>query len=158
MKWRRRRHKQKARLLPLSFSTEGSSHSKRISTDAILVLTSFPNSFMDVVASLMHDRLPKCYIGCTRVQRLKFILPTIVPRNLRPQNLILGALSSFSWKFPPSKITRYTVNYAGICCASEIMAHTKTNAYIFWWPQHKIACCRNAVLLLGFIIAGGGWW
>ena len=29
---------QKARLVPLSFTTEGSSHSKRISTDAILAL------------------------------------------------------------------------------------------------------------------------
>ena len=45
---------QKARLLPLSFTTEGSRHSKRISIDAILALTSLPNTFMDVVASLTH--------------------------------------------------------------------------------------------------------
>ena len=88
--------KQKARLVPLSFTTEGSNHSKWISTDAILVLTSLPNMFMDVVASLMHGTLPKRYIDRTRVQRLKFILLPIVPRNLKPQNLILGALSSFS--------------------------------------------------------------
>ena len=97
------------RLLPHSFFTEGSSHSKRISTNAILALTSLPNIFMDVVASLTHDPLPKCYIKCTRVQRLKFILPTIVPQNLIPRNLILGTLSSFSRKFLPTKITRYTV-------------------------------------------------
>ena len=30
-------------------------------------------------------------------------------RNLKPRNLILGASSSFSRKFPPTKITRYTV-------------------------------------------------
>ena len=108
---RRRRHEQNARLLPLLFTTKGSSHSKRISTDAILALTSLPNSFMDVVASLTHDPLPKCYIDRTRVQRLKFILPPIGPRNLKPRNLILGALLSFSRKFPPTKITRYTVYY-----------------------------------------------
>ena len=35
---------------------------------------------------------------------------TIAPRNLKPRNLILGASSSFSRKFPPTKITRYTVS------------------------------------------------
>ena len=55
---------------------------------------------MDVVAYLTHDPLPKRCIDRTRVQRL----PPIVPRNL-----ILGALSSFSQKFLPTKITRYTV-------------------------------------------------
>ena len=104
------RHEQNTRLLPLSFTTEGSSHSKRISTDAILALTSLLNSFMDVVASLTHDPLPKRYIDRTRVQRLKFMLPPIVPRNLKPRNLILRALSSFSRKFPPTKITRCTVD------------------------------------------------
>ena len=38
---------------------------------------------------------------------------TITPQNLKPWNLILGASSSFSWKFPPTKITRYTV-FGGI--------------------------------------------
>ena len=94
----------------LSFTTEGSSHSKRISTDAILALTSLPNIFMDVVASLTHNPLPKRHIDRTRVQRLKFISPPILPRNLKPRNLILGALPSFSRKFPPTKITRYTVS------------------------------------------------
>ena len=46
---------------------EGSNHSKWISTDAILTLTSLPNIFMDMVASLTHDLLPKRYINRTRV-------------------------------------------------------------------------------------------
>ena len=91
-------------------TTEGSSHSKRISTDAILALTSLPNSFMDVVASLMHDPLPKRLHRSRTCSKVKVhTTPTIVPRNLKPRNLILGALSSFSRKFPPTKITRYTV-------------------------------------------------
>ena len=49
-----------------------SSRSKRISTDAILALTSLPNILMDMVAS----RTTRCRsdIDRTRVQRLKFIL------------------------------------------------------------------------------------
>ena len=104
------------RLLPLSFTTEGSSHNKRISTDAILALTSLPIIFMDLVASLTHDPLPKRYIDRTRVQRLKFILPPIGPRNL-----ILGALSSFSRKFLPTKITRYTVCWMWHSCTHDLV-------------------------------------
>ena len=33
----------------------------------------------------------------------------IAPRKLKPRNLILGASSNFTRKFPPTKITRYTV-------------------------------------------------
>ena len=46
------------------------------------------------------------------VQSPKFtnvIRDPIMPQNLKPQNLILGASSRFSQKFPPMKITRYTV-------------------------------------------------
>ena len=76
-------HEQKARLVPLSFTTEGSSDSKRISTDTILTLTSLPNIFMDMVASCT-TRCRSAYIDRTRVQqRLKFILLPVVPRNLK---------------------------------------------------------------------------
>ena len=95
------------RLLPLSFTTEGSSHSKRISTDAILALTGLPNSFMDLVASLTHDPLPKRYIdrhvfkgsssyyqpSCTKFKTTKFNS---------------GGLIELFTKFPPTKITRYS--------------------------------------------------
>ena len=69
---------QKARLVPLSFTTKGSSHSKRISTDAILALTSI---FMNVVASLTQDPLPKRYIDRTTCSKVKG-LPPIVPREI----------------------------------------------------------------------------
>ena len=106
-------HEQKARLVPLSFTMEGSSDSKRISTDAILMLTSLPNIFMDVVASCT-TRCRSAYTDRTRVQqRLKFILPPVMPRNLKPRNIILGTLSNFSRKFPPTKITHYTVSASG---------------------------------------------
>ena len=52
-------------------SAEGSSHSKWISTDAIRALTNLPNSFMDVVASLTHDLLPKRYIDRTTCSKVK---------------------------------------------------------------------------------------
>ena len=43
---------------------------------------------------------------CSKVK----VHSTVVPRNLKLRNLILGTLSSFSRKFPPTKITRYTVH------------------------------------------------
>ena len=71
---RRRRHEQKARLVPLLFTTEGSSYSKRISTHAILALTSLPNIFMDVVASLHRSHTcskVKVHITAHRATKFK---------------------------------------------------------------------------------------
>ena len=42
-----------------------------------------------------------------RVQSSHYVI--CEPRNLKPRNLILRASSSFSRKFPPTKITCYTV-------------------------------------------------
>ena len=42
-----------------------------------------------------------------RVQSSYYVI--CKPRNLKPRNLILRVSSSFSRKFPPTKITRYTV-------------------------------------------------
>ena len=71
------------------------------------------------------------------VHRLKFILPPIVPRNLKPRNLILGALSSFSRKFPPTKITRYTAHWCYkwqiICCIITNWEGTPTRN---WMQRH----------------------
>ena len=57
-----------------------------------------------LVETKIRSTCPKLKVHITSCARNQ-----IVPRNLKPWNLIPGASSRFSRKFPPMKITRYTV-------------------------------------------------
>ena len=73
--------------------------------------TGLPNIFVNVVAS--HARLDTEVLHLATLHHMSKVQSshmssTIVLRHV-PRNLILGASSSFSRKFPPTKITHYMV-------------------------------------------------
>ena len=77
---------------------------------------STPSLFLSCIARLLLARVWLCVPRRNQnlhhvywVQSSYIICENIAPRNLKPQNLILRASSSFSWKFLPMKITCYLV-------------------------------------------------
>ena len=68
------------------------------------------------------------------VTKLREQRHNIEPRNLKPQNLILRASSSFSRKFPPTKITHY-IRYVLTLSARSLIVFLSTlakTAFIFF--------------------------
>ena len=104
---------------PVTHSDQYGCHS-RVSMVVLLQHRAFHTSFTDEVAS--HSRytvkrfvietvLPSHQATCTNfhITSSAPIARTWVPRKLEPRKLILTTVSSISRKFPPTKITRYTV-------------------------------------------------